>query len=251
MADETFDQLLRDAEDAAFSGWDFSWLRGRMIEEARPWDYAALVRAAFPGVRSLLDIGTGGGERLGALSPLPPHTYATEGYPPNVAVARARLEPLGVRVVATASEDALPFSDGTFDLVIDRHTGVRAAEVHRVLRLGGRFITQQVGSRHNWELVAAVTGAARGLPPASSLGPFRREVEEAGFRVTESSECFPVTRVRDVGAVVSYLRAIPWMVPGFSVTTHRERLRAIHERLRGEGEVRLTSHYFLLTAVKR
>lgn len=110
---------------------------------------------------------------------------------------------------------------------------------------------RRVGSRHNWEPVAAVAGEPDGSPPPSSLGPFRHEVEEAGFHVTESRECFPVTRVRDVGAVVYYLNAIRWMVSGFAVATHRERLRGLHERLRAEGELRLTSHYFLLAALKR
>lgn len=63
-------------------------------------------------------------------------------------------------------------------------------------------------------------------------------------------ECFPPTCVRDVGAIVYYLSAIPWAVPGFSLRTHRDRLRAIHDRIQADGELRLTSHYVLLEAVK-
>src|SRR5205814_1935568 len=37
----------------------------------------------------------------------------------------------------------LPFRDGTFDAVIDRHSSYWPEEVHRVLRPGGRFLTQQ------------------------------------------------------------------------------------------------------------
>jgi len=40
----------------------------------------------------------------------------------------------------------------------------------------------------------------------------------------------------DVGAVVYYLRAVPWLVPGFSVETHADRLLALQDRVkRGEG----------------
>lgn len=49
MSEERFDCLIRDAEHAAFFGWDFSWLRGRMTEEPCSWDYAAMVRQALAG----------------------------------------------------------------------------------------------------------------------------------------------------------------------------------------------------------
>lgn len=39
-----------------------------------------------------------GGEFLSSLSPLPKYTCATEGYEPNIIIARNRLEPLGVKV---------------------------------------------------------------------------------------------------------------------------------------------------------
>jgi hypothetical protein len=47
---------------------------------------------------TLLDLDTGGGELLAASAPLPRRTIATEGWAPNVPVARDRLSPLGVEV---------------------------------------------------------------------------------------------------------------------------------------------------------
>ena len=35
----------------------------------------------------------------------------------------------------------------------------------------------------------------------------------------------------DVGALVYYLRAVPWFVPGFSVATHQESLLRLQQRL--------------------
>jgi hypothetical protein len=76
-------------EDRPFTGWDFSYLHGRMLEEQPPW--------------SLLDMGTGGGERLLALREhWPPHVAVTEDYPPNVKLVTERLAPLGVRIVEVA-----------------------------------------------------------------------------------------------------------------------------------------------------
>lgn len=98
---ESFDRLIAEAVEAPFAGWDFSYLDGRRTEVALPWDYGARVRAAISDANSLLDMGTGGGEVLAALAPLPPSAYATEAYPPNIPVARERLGPLGVTVVDT------------------------------------------------------------------------------------------------------------------------------------------------------
>ena len=63
--DPEFDQLLAKAVAAPFSGWDFSWLEGRRIEEVEVvWDYEERARQLVRSVASLLDLGTGGGERL-------------------------------------------------------------------------------------------------------------------------------------------------------------------------------------------
>jgi 2-polyprenyl-3-methyl-5-hydroxy-6-metoxy-1,4-benzoquinol methylase len=98
--ESAFARYVAEATEAPFTGWDFSYLRGRMEEERPTWDYAERVRARFSSVTSLLDMGTGGGEVLASLAPLPARATATEGYPPNVEVARARLAPLGVTVTA-------------------------------------------------------------------------------------------------------------------------------------------------------
>ena len=94
----SLDQFIREAEQASFSGWDFSCLRGRWQEDEPSWDYAGLVQQSLSHVTALLDLGTGGGEFLAGLAPLPALTCATEGYPPNLPLARRRLEPLGVQV---------------------------------------------------------------------------------------------------------------------------------------------------------
>lgn len=251
MTDEAgFDRLVREAEAAAFRGWDFSWLDGRLDEEPRSWDWGAVVRSAFPGVRTLLDAGTGGGERLADMAPLPPETWATEGYPPNVPVARARLEPLGVSVIAVDAEKSLPFREDSFDLVVDRHLGCPPSEVRRILRPGGHFITEQVGAGHYRELRGWFGGAGGPEPRGPEPVGLRRAAEEAGLTVTLCRECFPAARVRDVGALVYYLRAIPWVVPDFSVDRCGDTLRALHRRIAAEGALRLTGHYCLLRAVR-
>jgi hypothetical protein len=62
-----FDELVTEALTAPFSGWDFSWLDRRSWTEPLPWDYGARVAALARGARTMLDMGTGGGEALSGL----------------------------------------------------------------------------------------------------------------------------------------------------------------------------------------
>jgi len=74
----TFDELVSEALSAPFSGWDFSWLAARSKLGRSPWSYQRELTRRAATVSTMLDMGTGGGERLSQLSPRPPMTVATE-----------------------------------------------------------------------------------------------------------------------------------------------------------------------------
>jgi SAM-dependent methyltransferase len=150
----TFDELVAEALNALFSGWDFSWLAARSKAGMLPWRYQGEVARRATAADAMLDMGTGGGERLARLSPRPRRT-AAEAWSPNVGVAAARLRPPGIPVIQdegapdNSRQDGndrghLPFRDDTFTLVTSRHEAFRAAKVSRILAPGGTFITQQV-----------------------------------------------------------------------------------------------------------
>jgi SAM-dependent methyltransferase len=244
-----FERLVAEAEARPFVGWDFGWLKDRWSDPGPTWNYRARVLARLPAVGALLDLGTGGGEFLASLAPLPAVAWATEAYPPNVPVARARLAPLGVQVAAVSSDDSLPFPDESFDLVIDRHEAFDADEVRRVLRPGGRFITQQVGGDHGLEL-NRLLGASIPQYAGWSLDRAAAGLSNAGMRVVETLVERPAMVFRDVGALVYYLLAIPWQVPEFSVERYREELRQIHDRIEADGPLAVTTSFFYVEATK-
>ncbi len=260
-SERAFARYVDEAERAAFAGWDFSYLRGRMEEEQPGWDYAERVRAQFAGVTTLLDMGTGGGEALTALAPLPARTAATEGYPPNLEIARARLAPLGVDVAAIEGAPdnvdiipgtgvgSLPFPDRRFSLVINRHESYYPAEVHRILEAGGTFITQQVGGAHH-QALNRLLGASDRAGAAWTADFAVRQLNAAGFHITEVQEDYPETLFRDIGAVIYYLKAVPWQIPDFSVEAYRSQLISLHERIETEGGLRVPGHLFYVEATK-
>ena len=252
MADSAqFEGLLAEATSQEFSGWSFPFMDGRWRESPPTWDYRAMLLDRLRRAESLLDMGTGGGELLASLPFLPADTSATEGYPPNLPLARRRLEPLGVRVEPPLPVDRLPFADGRFDLVINRHEAYVPTEVQRVLRPGGRFLTQQVGGRDNIRLNQLLGAEGARQYGDWDLSRAVHELEEVGLRIIDAREEFPETVFADVGAVVYYLKAVPWQIDGFSVDEYREPLLALHQTIQADGGLLVTSHRFLVEAERR
>lgn len=235
-----------------FAGWDFSLLTrtGRMAETPLPWSYGSIVLPPLWRSEALLDMGTGGGEALASLRPLPRRVVATEGYPPNVPVASARLEPLGVEVVPVGEGGHLPFPDGTFDLVLNRHEYYDPAEVRRVLSSGGHFITQQVDGQSETRLndLFDVTYDA---PWAEwRLASAAHDVAAAGLRVTDQREAEMETRFYDLGALIFYLGAVPWQIQDFDPLAHRAGLAAALDEIHQRGYLAVPGRRFLLSATR-
>ena len=241
-------QWRRD-EAAQFRGWDFSYPRDRMVQAWPPWDYLALARERAQGSRSLLDQATGDGAVLASLGPFPGFATAIEGYLPNVAIAAERLAPLGVPVVAANEAARMPFAAGAFDLVLNRHGGLRADVVAEVLCPGGWCLTQQVGGRSLSDLMAHF--GARPKWPKNVLGEVSAQFTAAGLDVERAEAWSGTATFADVGAVIYFLRAVPWLVDDFSVDSHLPQLATLQERLERLGKLEFATDYFLLLAQRR
>lgn len=255
--DAAFENQISTGLNQHLRGWDFSWLNERTHEEKLPWTYRAVVLAHMSGAGALLDVGTGGGEVFSSLfqppysMPVPPVAWATEGYPPNVIEARARLAPLGIQVADVSGLPAgtTPFAGQTFDLIIDRHMGIPGRELFRILQPGGRFITQQVGGANCAEFNRLLGG-----PPQEyshyTLEYAVRDLEEAGLRVVHQQEAFPRWTFYDLAGVVFYLKTISWQIPGFTVEEYRPALYELFKAIQRDGGVTVHQHRMLLQAAR-
>ncbi len=253
---EELSDLVEEALAHPISGWDFSWLDGRLTWAKLPWDYDAMVSRLALSSPDLLDLGTGGGEWLAALPGRPVRTVALEGFDPNLPIARARLEPLGIEVLGytsphdnvaqTEDEPPLPFPAGSFHLVVDRHESFVATEIHRVLRPGGRFLTQQVSTFNSIRTLLRAPATASAAP-AWGLSMAVGQVGGAGLMVEEALEARTTVHVLDVGALVWYLLAVPWEVPDFTVERYWSRLVSLHQRCR-QGPLTFEMESFLVAA---
>jgi len=248
MNQKTYESWKRE-EQQPFRGWDFSHLEGRFLEEDDPpGNYMSMARELLTSSVAALDIGTGGGERLVQLGSLPARIAATEGYPPNFSESKKRLEPLGVEVVQAFEGGSLPFPSSHFDLVLDRHAGFDPQEVVRVLSPGGTFLTQQVGSDNLTDLRAEF--GVESQADEWNLSIAKDQVNSVGLIANYEDAWVGRARIKDIGALVYFLKAIPWIVPGFSVDRDLEILERLHAELEGGIYLEYVETRFILRAIK-
>lgn len=203
--------------------WGAGFLDGRYDSPQPTWNWPDIAASVVAGTQSVLDMGTGDGGALLEVPSLPGvdrrsgRCVAYEEWWPTVDAARRTLRPRGAHlVVALGSDDnpirlrtrpGLPFGDGVFDVVLNRHEAFDAHELHRVLRAGGLFLTQQVAGDE-----ALAIRRLLGLPApeqAWHLAAAHAELD-AGFVVIDAHQEHPVSRFTDVAALVAYVRSTPW-----------------------------------------
>jgi len=254
MRNKRLNRLLeywKREEKQPFVGWDFSYIKDRCIMEKPSWSYEKIARELIKASNSLLDLGTGGGEKLLEFKDiLPNHTTVTEEYPPNFHLARKRLEPLHIKVVESKAslEEQLPFMEGEFDLVINRHTGFNISEVERVLSPGSVFLTEQVDGNNLDDLSESFDVTQ---PWKFFTLDFVLEKIRATNLVLETAQEWTGKAIfKDVGAIVYFLKAIPWIVPNFSVKRNYTHLLKLQEKLDKYGELCFSQKLLLVKARK-
>lgn len=231
-------------------GWDFSALDGRFVADDPWWDFEGDCQTATTCAQRIADLGTGGGERLlRLLSDVDARTkniVATEGWRPNLEVARGTLAPRGVTVVSYDPErdPRMPLPDGSLDLVMSRHEAIDAREVARVLSRGGKLLTQQVEG-HDAPEIHEWFGTPFAYPHVTS-GRFREDLEAAGLHIDVVDDWRGTMEFADVEALVTYLALVPWDAPDFSVEDHAEQLISLDR----DRPIKVTQRRFRVYATK-
>jgi SAM-dependent methyltransferase len=251
MNQEVLIENWKHEEQQPFTGWDFSYLESRMLEGQPPWSYSARAAELMKHSSSVVDLDTGGGERFLKLQEhWPRKVVATEHYPPNFKLATERLTTFGVKVVDIELSDFGPmaFADGEFDLVLNRHAAFNPYEVERVLASGGTFLTQQVHGLWAIDLLDAFD--ARPQWPDATPEKYLPRLQEAGLEIVNIQNWSGELTFTDVGAIVYYLKAVPWLVPGFSVGSHWKYLLNLQNQLEDKESLTFTARKYLIEARK-
>ena len=252
MNNEELRQIWKKEEEIVhIVGWDFSHINGRYEEEEDlPWDYDGIVHEYLKPEHILLDYDTGGGEYLLSINHPYKNTCATEGYPPNVKLCKERLIPLGIDLRECNDASHIPFPDESFDIFINRHGDFDPKEIYRLLKKDGIFITEQVGSENDRDLVRMVLPDAETPFPDLYLEKQKQLFEQAGLKIIEAEEAFRPIIFYDVGAFVWFARIIEWEFPGFTVDRCFDKLLELQKTIDKQGKITGTIHRYLIVAQK-
>lgn len=192
----------------------------------------------------------GGGEFLLSLKHPFDRTAATEGYAPNVELCKRKLLPLGIDFKEMHDYSRMPFENERFDLVINRHGNYDIAELHRVLKKGGLYITEQVGEENDRELVNLLLPGTPKPFSGLNLKWQRCLFEQAGFEILQAEECMRPIQFYDVGALVWFAHIIEWEFPDFSVDKCFAQLCEAQKMLDENGVIEGWIHRYLIVAKK-
>jgi len=254
VVDDMLYQTWLEAEKRPFEGFDFSYFKDKCLEEQPPWSYPALARQEMvSGIGSVLDIGTGGAEMLLTLQDVfPRKVVALEGHPPNLKLARERLVPFGGTALEFGAQEELrmPLEDASFDLVLDRHMAYDIADVERVLRPGGCFLTQQVDGRNMDDLSAHFECEQQWT--YFTLDYALEKLHTRSNLIVERAEEWKGRIIfYDVATLVYFIQAVPWLIPpGFTVDKYRPHLEQLQARLERDGELVFAERRFMILARK-
>jgi ubiquinone/menaquinone biosynthesis C-methylase UbiE len=243
------DELRRIATSVGErEGWDFT--RVRDAREPVPWDYLDVVRRYLRPTDRVLDVGTGGGEKLLSLADCFDSAVGVDISLEMIETAQknkatAQVENVSFEVM---HGEALQFPDDEFDVVLNRHCSVDVRETFRVLRPGGYFVTQQVGAR-NTQNICALFGCGVGgeyevelfqeLPVLA--GAFR----QLGCRVVCAAEYDVRYWFLDVESLLFWFQAIP-MPEDFAIERHWRQVNHIIKEFSTPKGIESNEHRELL-----
>ncbi len=220
---------------------------GRMEEDPFDWSYENLVKEHLEPDGNLLDMGGGCGDFLSALSSFPARIH-TMHRPRQKSGAGAREEASALSDRSSLS-DRLPYEDQYFDLVINRRAAYHPTELHRLLKDGGKFITEQTGALSCANLILDLTGTCNALN-LRTLYCAVSALEETGFRVLRKKEHIVPIRFYDIDAILFYLKAIPDLIRDFEPRLYDRQLRFIGSVIDQRGFYQTLLHGFLVIAEK-
>lgn len=232
-------------------GWDFS----RMSVERAPvtWEYLDVVSAFLRPTDVVLDIGTGGGERLLSLADKYRRAVGVDPDPDMVRVARENAaRHANVQFLPGSAERLDLVDDGGFDVVLTRHAPTFAPELDRVTKPGGVFISQGIGSRNMDNIRQAFnTGSAAHYEDAHRT--FLSELAARGWRLVAEGHYDVRYWVKDVPSLVFWFQAIAGanLFPDdFSIATHHGVINALIRRFGSPRGLETNEHRTLVIAQK-
>lgn len=200
-------------------GWNFSSLKCTV--EGKAWDFYEEAVKLIKKSDVLLDIGTGGGEKLLTIAETALLLIGIDISTKRIGDARYNLHASGtsnVRFFEMDSEE-LQFPNEFFNVITCRQSPFSAQEVARVLAHDGVFLTQQV-SEHDKLNMADVFGRGNAACEDGTLkNKYMNELRDAGFQDIQAFDYDATEYYESHEDLIFLLKHTP-IVPNFGQNNH-------------------------------
>ena len=170
--------------------WDFSKINF-VAEYENNWDMYEEIKKYSNEKSLILDLGTGGGEKV--ISNMPKNVgmiIGTDLSPKMIETANENLK--GHQDVkakfAVMDNLKIEFPDKLFDIVSARHTIINAKEIYRVLNENGVLIIRGVDKYDSWDLKELFGGGQCFKDEIAISKKDYEDIKEAGFKEVELIE---------------------------------------------------------------
>ncbi len=231
--------------------WDFSMINYSK-ECLTNWDLYKLLKLYSNSESKILDLGTGGGEKVLKYFPECQEIIATDFSKEMINTANNNLKESGRKNIIFRQMDNLNMDtpDNYFDIVVARHTPIDAKQIYKTLKPGGRLLLRGVDKIDCWSL-KLLFGRGQGYNDEKPISVIDYEnILSAGFK---SIELVPI-HVREYYKTKDDLMALLLKTPiinDFSNKEFDEEIidKYISENMTDEG-ILLIRRYYGITASK-
>ena len=205
--------------------WDFSQIN--VTEEyENNWDMYEEIKNNSNEKSLILDLGTGGGEKV--VSKMPRNVgmiIGTDLSPKMIETAKENLKkhPEVRAKFAVMNNLKLEFPDGLFDIVSARHTIINAKEIFRVLNKDGVLILRGVDKYDCWDLKELFGGGQCFNDKISISIQDYNDIKEAGFKEVKLIELKANEYFKTKEDLFALLLKVP-ILDSFSETIRNEEI---------------------------
>jgi ubiquinone/menaquinone biosynthesis C-methylase UbiE len=232
-------------------GWNFS--RINKIVEGRKWIFTDEVKKILKTTDVLLDIGTGGGEKILKLARYVRKIIAIDHSPNMIKTANENLSELRYENVEFKRMNAfdLKFKDSYFEIVTARHCDFSPKEVYRVLKDNGHFMTQQVSKGDKINIKQAFKrGQSYDKESGNLMNKYVFKLKEIGFKDIQTKTYNATEYYKTEKDLIFLLKYTP-IIPDFGKNKKDfEKLKKFIRDNKNAKGIETNAERFMITATK-
>ena len=166
--------------------WDFSKINYE-VESLTNWDMYKILNEKTTKNSRILDLGTGGGEKVINKFPEALEIIGTDFSQQMIKTAKENLRKSNKKNIKFKVMDNLNMDtkDSYFDIVVARHTCINAKQIYKTLKKGGLLLIRGVDKLDCWQLKRLFNQgqAFNDIKPISKID--YENILDAGFRNVE------------------------------------------------------------------